>query len=527
MPDGPAEGTEADLGHEALSSDAASDVGTLARGGALQVAGQFSQKGFAFIFNAVAAHLLSSGGFGVYQIVLRIYSIAAQVGLFGFNYATMRFMAQGRAQNNPSQVRGAARLGVLCTTGLSLIVFAAVMIWARPLSNFFTKGGNPAEIGAIARYLRIGAAYIPLFALMQIFRYVTQSYKTMVPSVITGNIVQPAARLVIGIALLAAGMQVAGATASLGASAAVGAAVGLWYYLRIFTAEERAAAPRFSLRKMLAFSIPQAGSSLLGVQTLGLSVLILGHYSTHAQAGLFAIALALQAPGNIFLGGIVNIWAPVVSDLYDRGAIDRLESLYQTINRWVATFSFPVFAMLIVMPEPLAQIFAGSKGLQATSIVIVLAAGNAFYTGTGPTGYVLSMTGRPGINFINSAVAVVLYIVAGAWVAPAHGAFGVALVDALITAAINSARVIETRILVGVQPYGRSFFKPLVASVAAGGFLLAYKSLFGSAIVVGLAGIALSGVVFLAALKLLGLDVQERYVWDRIRRRAFTRKGRR
>lgn len=525
MPDGPAESRESGLGHEGLSNEAASDVDTVAKGGALQIAGQFSQKGFAFLFNAVAAHLLSSGGFGVYQIVLRIYSIAAQVGLFGFNYATMRFMAQGRAQGNYAQVRGAARLGVWCTAALSLIVFAAVMVWAAPLADFFTNRGDASTVASVAYFIRVGAAYIPLFALMQIYRYVTQSYKTMVPSVITGNIVQPAARFIVGVSLLVAGFEIAGATISLAASAAVGAAVGLWYYLRIFTPEERAAEPRFRLRKMLGFSLPQAGASLLGVQTLGLSVLILGHYSSHAQAGLFAIALALQAPGNIFLGGIVNIWAPVVSDLYDRGAIERLESLYQTINRWVATFSFPVFAVLIVMPEPLAQIFAGSKGPAAGSVVAVLALGNIFYTGTGPTGYVLSMTGRPGVNLVNSAVAVTLYIVAGAWVAPRHGALGVAVVDAAITALINAARVIEARLLVGVQPYGRSFAKPLAAAVVGGLFLWLWKVWIGSSLAAGSMGILAAGVVFVAMLRLLGLDAEERYVWDRIRSRILKRGG--
>lgn len=517
-----ADDTEAGIGEEGLSPEAATDVGVVAKGGALQIAGQLGQKGFTFLFSAFAAHLLTIGGFGIYQVVLRILTIGSQVGLAGFNYATMRFMAQGRAVGNHSQVRGAARLGVLCTAGLSLAAFVAIEIWAHPLGAFFVKSGGASRTDAVAHYIRLGAAYVPLFALMQIFRYVTQSYKTMVPSVITGNIVQPAARFLIGVAVLVAGLEVAGATASLAASAAVGAAVGLWFYLRIFTEEERAAEPSFSLRRMLSFSLPQAGASLLGVQTLGLSILLLGHYSTAGQAGIFAVALSLQAPATVFLGGIVNIWAPVVSDLYDRGEIARLESLYQTVNRWVATFSFPVLAVLVVMPDPAAEIFAGhDKGLAAVGVCSVLAAGNAFYTGTGPTGYVLSMTGRPWVNFANSAAAIVLYIVLGAWVAPRHGALGVAAVDAVVTALINTARVIEAKILVGVQPYGRSFLKPTVASVAAGLFLWGYRVVVGSTLPVGLGGIAGAGIVFVALLAFFGLDPEEELVWRRIRRRML------
>lgn len=515
------------LGDEGLSPELAGDVGVVARGGGLQIAGQFSQKGLSFLFTAFAAHLLALSCFGIYQVALRIFGFATQVVLAGFNYATMRFMAQGRAQGRPEQVRGAARLGVLCTAVLSLAVTAVLVVWAVPVARFFVNGADVTRVADVAYYLRLGAAYIPLFSLMQIFRYVTQSYKTMLPSVVTGNIVQPGARFVFGVVLLAAGFGVAGATASLAASAAVGAAVGLWYYLRIFTPEERAARPRFSLAKMLSFSLPQAGSNLLQIQTLGLSILILGHFSTAVQAGLFGIALSLQAPGNIFLGGIVNIWAPVVSDLYDRGEIARLDALFKTVNRWVATFSFPVFAVLIAMPEPLAHIFAGSKGIAAASVIAVLAAGNAFYTGTGPTGYVLSMTGRPGINFINSAVAVLLYIVLGAWVAPTYGALGVAAVDAVVTALINMARVVEAKVLVGVQPFGRSFLKPLGASAAIAALLGVWRLVLGTALVPGLAGIVFAGIVYVALLAWLGIDAEERYVWQRIKQRVLRTGGRR
>jgi O-antigen/teichoic acid export membrane protein len=519
----PADHQEAELGEESLSIEQASDVSTVVRGGALQIAGQFSQRILQFLFGAVAFRFLGQSGFGVYQIVLRVFSIAAQLGLGGFNYATMRFMAQARVEGDHSRVRGAARLGVACTAILSLGVTGLMLVWLHPLADFFSK--QPSQVARVEHYMRVGAAYVPLFALMQIFRYVTQSYKTMRPSVITGNVVQPAARFVMGVALLAAGFGVAGATFSLAASAAVGALVGGWYYVSIFTPAERAATPHFSLGRMLRFSIPQTGASLLGIQTLGLGVLILGHFSTHAQAGLFGAALALQAPGNIFLGGIVNIWAPVVSDLYDRGAIARLESLYQTINRWIATFSFPVFAALIVMPAPFAHIYGGAEALDAASVVAVLAAGNVFYTGTGPTGYVLSMTGRPGVNFVNSLVSVVLYVVAGAVVVPEHGALGMAAVDAGVTALINTARVVEARLLVGVQPYGRSFSKPVVATAAGAAVLLAWKAAVPGSLWPDLAGVAVAGAVYVVVLRALGLDAEERYVWNRIRRRAF--KGRR
>jgi O-antigen/teichoic acid export membrane protein len=389
---------------------------------------------------------------------------------------------------------------------------------------------DPAERPDFARFLRIGALYVPLFAAMQVLRYCTQAYKTMVPSVIVGNIVQPAARFVLGVGVLLAGFEVAGVVASLVASTAVGVVAGAYYFRRILSSAERAAAPRVRPREIVGFALPQGGASLLGIQALGLGVIVLGiFHPSEAVVGLFAIGLALQGPGGIFLSGIVNIWAPVVSDLHAKGDIARLESLYQTITRWVATFSFPVFAALIIDAQLFVRMFFPkyADATSAASVVAVLAIGNFFYAGTGPTGYVISMTGRPGVNFANSVVAVVLYAVAGAIVVPEHGALGMAVVDAVITALVNTVRVVQAKILVGVQPFGRSLLKPVVATAAGAVALLLWRLVPSDSIPVELLGLAVAGAVYVVVLRHFGIDPEERYVWERIRARVSKGRSRR
>jgi O-antigen/teichoic acid export membrane protein len=368
------------------------------------------------------------------------------------------------------------------------------------------------------------APYVPLFALLQVLRYCTQAYKTMVPSVIAGNVVQPGIRFVLGVGLLIAGFQAAAALVTLMVSVGIAALVAGWYFLRMMTPAERSAAPAAPAGAMVRFALPQGGASLLGVQSLGLGVLVLGAYSGDVAVTLFAAALSLQGPGTVFLGGIVNIWAPVVSDLHEKGEIARLESLYQTINRWIATFSFPVFAALMIVPD----LFLGSffpKASGAGAAVAILAAGNLFYTGTGPTGYVLSMTGRPGVNLVNSAAGVALYLALGAVLVPRHGVVGMAAVDAIVTALVNTARVIEAKVLVGVQPFGRSFFKPVVATAVGAVVLLAWKAIPGDALWLEWTGMAVAAVLYFVVLRRLGVGPEEQMVLDRIRKRAFRGRG--
>ena len=519
---------------EGLTPDAADDIRTVAKGGAVQVAGQVSQRGFAFVFTFVALRALGQVNYGLYRIALQVLTIAGQIGLAGYNYAAMRWIARARAAKNFGGVKGAARVGLIGAGIGSVIVTVCLLLFAEPIMRTFAN--DPSQVGRLVELLRIGVVYVPLFAMLQVLRYCTQGYKTMVPSVVSGNIVQPAFRFVIGSGILALGVFVLDSSPRaltiatllvLAISYGVGAVVAGWYFRRMMRPRERSAVAHGEPREMTKFALPQAGASLLGIQTLGLGILVLGRYGGAAEVAVFAIALSLQGPANIFLGGIVNIWAPMVSDLHERGEIGRLGSLYQTINRWIFTFSFPVTISLLIVPDLYVRLFAGSQGQGAAPVVAVLAIGNLFYTGTGPTGYVISMTGRPHVNLINSIVSVALYIVAGALLVPRYGVVGMAAVDAGITALVNSVRVWQAYHLVGIQPFGNTFFKPVVAGLAGGAVLLVVRLIGGDAILVEIGGLVAGGIVYLGVLKALGLDEQERVVLDGIRRRAFKWRSKR
>lgn len=508
-----------------LSAEAREDVRTVAKGGATQILGQISQRGLGFVFTGVAGRILLPAGYGLYRQVAQVLAIAGQLGLAGFNYASMRFIAKARATRDHAGVRGAARLGLAGAATASVIVCVSLLVLADRLAALFAE--TDQEAAELADLLRLGAAYVPAFAMMQVLRYCTQAYKTMVPSVVVGNIVQPSLRFILGVALLLAGFGVAGAVSTLVASMAIGAGAAYWYYTRMLTADERRASPRSEPGAMIRFALPQGGSSLLGIQALGFGIIILGVFREDAEVGLFAIALALQGPGGVFLSGIVNIWAPVVSDLHEKGELDRLGSLYQTITRWVATFSFPVFAALMLEPDVFVRLFAGAKFGEAVPVVPILAIGNIIYTGTGPTGYVLSMTGRPGVNFANSIVAVALYVALGTLIVPEHGVIGMAVVDATVTAVANLARVVEAKLLVGVQPFGRSFLKPVGATAIAALLLWGWGLFADGTLALEITGIVVAAGAYLMALRLMGIDPEERYVWKRIKSQAFKRRGRR
>ncbi|CAN5701841.1 flippase [soil metagenome] len=505
-----------------LSTGGASDVRTVAKGGAVQIGGQITARGLLFVFVAIATRILGVAGFGLYRQVFQILNIAALLAPGGFNFAAVRFMTRARALGDHGAVRGSARSSLIGGAVFSSILGLGVFFGAEAIAGLVAD--SPAKQSEIAGLVRIGAGYVPLYAVMQILRSCTQAYKTMVPSAMIGQVILPVGRLVLGIGALLAGFAVAGAVTSLVVSAAISMLAGFWYFRRMLTPEERSAEPKAEMGPMLRFALPQAGVNLLGVQALGLGVVLLAVLGNDRDVGLFSIALSLQGAGSVFLTGIVAIFSPMVVDLYERGQIDRLQSLYQTINRWVATFSFPVFAALIVMPELFVSLLAGTRAEEAAVLVVILALGNMFFVGSGPCSYLISMTGRAGLNFINSLASVLLYLGLGIWLVPRYGAIGVAIVDALVTALINSARLVQARVLIGVQPFGRSFLKPVAATLLAVAVLSAMKMLSPESLPFQLFALAVAVGAYLAALSVMGVDPEERHVFDRIRSRALRKR---
>lgn len=501
-----------------LARERAGDVKLIAKGGAIQVVGQFTQKILAFLMVAVGIRVLGTSGYGLYRQVYQILTILTAVAAGGFPSAAVRFIARARVTGDFAGVRGAARICLMGAVTGGLIVVAGVAIWALPLARAFADSEEGVEY--LAFLLRIGVAYVPLYAGMQVLRYCTQAYKTMTPGVMVGNVIQPLSRFLFTVAAFAMGFAVTGAVVGLVLSAALAVAAGELYFRRLLTEEERRSRPHAAVKPILRFAFPVAGASLFSTQSLGLGIILVGIYGTDEQVGLYGIAQALQLAGGLFLSSIAGIWAPVVVDIYHRGDLPRLQSLYQTINRWVATFSVPVFVALILQPEFFTRLLGGSAGVEAAVLVPILAAGNLFHVATGPSAQLLSMTGRPGVNLVNSVTSVGLYVGLGVIFVPKYGVIGMAAVDAAVTALLNIARTIEGKLLVGVQPFGRTFIKPVLAISVAAGALVLWEIALGDSTAAAAGGLVMAAICYMGILKALGLDPEEREVIDAVRGRV-------
>ena len=504
------------LGREGAASTApAADLRAVAKGSIIQFVGTATNRAAGLLFMAIAIRLLGAAGFGVYRQIAQPLMMTSLIATLGFDGALLRSVAQARARGLPGAVRSATRTAVTTVTVVSLVLFLAFFFAAGPIAGVFAD--LPSQKGELAFLLRLGAGFVPVFALAKVLTTGTMGFKTVVPSVVVGDVLQPVSLLLLSTLTIVAGYGVAGTVGALLTSALIALLAAVWFYRRLVPEERRHPHPTSSFRSMASFALPRAGSRALRWGSIG--TLLLGIFGTDREVALFAVATSLQGIVLIFPQAFLSVWQPIVVDFVERKETERLGTIYRTINRWVASCSFGFIVALLVLPEPFVQVLGGSAVQEATLLTSIIALGTLVQVGTGLCGVLVTMAGYPVTNLVNSISIWTLYVLAAWLVVPRHGMVGMAVVHAAAGALSNVVMVMAARWLTGLQPFSRSFLKPIAATCVAGLVLLSWRLLVERSLPFDLLGLSLGGATYCGSLWVMGMDAEDRIVYEGIRAR--------
>lgn len=504
------------------------DVRTVAKGGVIQFFGMGARRASSLLFVAIAIRLLGVDGYGVYRQIAQFLWMTGTGATLGFDAALLRSIAQARARGKTAAVWDASRTAVVSVLVASTIILLFLWVAADPIAGIFADG--PSRREEMTYLTRLGAAYVPLFALTQVLNTGMVGYKTVLPSVLVGSVLQPVSFLFLSTAAILAGYGVAGAVGALSVSALLSLFAASLFFRRLLRSDGpptsgsgRDAETISSFRSMTAFALPRAGSRALVLG--GAGTLVLGILGTDRDVALFTVAISLQSIVLIFPQALIGIWQPMVVDLAERGEAERLRALYQTVNRWVTSGSFGFIVALIVLPEPFVTILGGEAVQEAALLTSIIAFGTLFQVGTGPSGMLITMVGYPTINLVNSLAIVSLYAL-GAWlIVPDHGVVGMAVIHGAATAVSNLVLVLAAKRLTGLLPFGWSFFKPLTSTLLGGCVLSFWRIFLERSLPLDVVGIVLTGAVYVGSLWMMGMDAEDRIVYERIRARLRKPRG--
>jgi len=485
-------------------------MGTLARGAAINMVGSGSNLVGRLIFNLLVARLLGASQLGVYFLALTVANVVAVVAVGGMDLTLVRSLAQYRTEGNWGLFRGTLRFALKMVTAMGIAGTAILLMVAPWLCNLLFHKPE------VATPLRIVSLYIPFYALEMVLLAATQSFKQMKYKAYIESMLNPFLRivLVVGIMLLGGGLKSLLVTyVGTVALCAILAYFALRQCVPVNLGTYEAAADR---RSLLAFSSPLFGVTIVTFLIYYADTLVLAHYRSTAEVGLYAVCLRLIIITGFALPVVSQIFAPMISELHHKGEIAEMGAYFKVVTVWAVEFFVPLMLLYLAAPAAILGAF-GREFRIAVPCLLILGIGQAVNVLTGPVGLILNMSGWTRLQFWNSTSVLVLQVVMAILLVPRYGYMGAAIANTTAVVVVNAARVVQLQVRLHINPFSWVLGKPVVALGVALAVGLALRNSAGSSLVrLALLWVAMM-IAYAGALYAFGLDRHSRLAWNHLR----------
>ena len=497
-------------------------ISRIARGAGITFFGQGLSKALTYTTQVALARFYGPTQLGFYVLGLTLVQVAYVLAQFGMDNGVVRYVARYQAEGDDSRVRGTILLALWATLALSVLLSGLIFFGSGFLAGVYDKP-------FLDTVFRTFSVAVPFFALMGIALWATQGFQTMKYTAYVQQILQPLVALVFIVVFYLIGTQILGAVAAFILSGAVGAALAIFYLIRIYPKLlDRSTSPTFEPRALFSVSGPMAVAELARQMSFWAPVTMLGIFSTAEAVGVYSAAARTAAFCSLILMAFTGIFSPMVSNLYQRGLLDDLAHLYKDVCRWVFTGSLAVVLLTVLLATDIMAVF-GEEFIAGWIVISIIAGSELFDNSAGPADRLLAMTGRHRIvMFVTLSYAATAFTASLA-LAPLYGMVGAAMATAIANVVLNATMLLFVWRLLGIWPYDYRYLKPLAAGLVAVTVALAIKLVL--ALPVGLPAILVLTVPFLVsfvvALLALGLSPSDRQLvevcWKAIRQTVWRR----
>jgi O-antigen/teichoic acid export membrane protein len=440
------------------------NVTLLAKGAGLGVLGFLLRTILVFVYTIIATRLIGAEQYGIYAVSLSIILIGSLVAEFGMNWTTIKFVVIAQNTQGVGGARQVLFYSLKISLVLSLLVTTVLLVLAAPLGN------RIYAIPSLKQVLWLHSLSIPFVSAGGIFIAFTVAQKTMLYKFLVRDVLQPLIELIFSTLLIILGLKASGMALGYTLSALAFSLAGLWIVNRLAPAGQEvkghADVARPDLSSILGFSLPLFFSQLLGLLNLRLPILFVGALASIEFSGVLNVAADAARFGTFLLLAVGNIYNPFISDLIQRGEKSELGDLYNLTTRWLVSFSFPLFIWIILNASDFMGLFGPSYAMGGSALILLMLA-QFVNVGVGATDGLIVMSGRPKLDLLNNALGLLIVLLTSIWLIPRYGLIGAALAQGCFVVSVNLIKLLEVRVLIGIQPYSKALLKPALGALLA------------------------------------------------------------
>lgn len=507
-----AEKTEAEATAE-TGRKSAQDSESIAHGARLGLIAGIAQGVMKFLSSLLITRVLGAELYGVFVLANRVTRAGSVFSQAGLNDAVMHFVGRYRGQRAPEKVKGAFWICLAIGIVWSLIIALGLYCAAPWVAS--TLFDSPA----LTPVIEVLTLAIPLTVVSSLITAALRASRDVKSTLIVRSFVVPGTRLILLALFFLAGLRVFGLAWAFVLALAIGVVVGSIFLsrLRWFGREVKSV---LQPRKIVVFSLPLLGLSLLNYANSSTDVLILGYFHEALDVGVYGLVMAMVTMLQMPIMMLSTMYVPMCAEYHGAGDLPRLRELFQTTASWGLRATLPLYLAAVLAARPFLSLFGEDFVAGTTPFIIggTIAVSNVYAV---LAGYAVYMAGRSGVVTLNAAFLAAVSISLYWFLVPEHSIVGAATGRAIAWAAFAALTIIEANRLLGIRPFSRDIGKALLAGGISFGVCHAILRIDGlddsviATIAVTLAFLAMyAGLVYK-----LGITTNDRIILDKLKRR--------
>lgn len=486
----------------------------VARGAGIILVGGLVARLLGMGGRVVVARAFSLHDFGLLAMGVSVAGLVQPLAAAGLAVGLPRYVGVHRARGDQGALGGAIWSALAAAAILGTVTGAALALGAPALSRAM---GAPE----LAPLLRVFALGVPLTALVTVllgaFRGLGRTRENVLFDAVLANVLKFALLLAV---LLLGGSLVWAAAAYVAATAVELAALAV-HARRALAPVVGAGRPHWATgREMLAFSTPLLASDLMGGLSRQWGPVVLGMLLSPVEAGLFSAASLFLAAISLFHGALRFLYLPVSAGMMAGEGRGQVRALYATATKAAAVVTFPLVAVLVVLPHSVLAAVFGAEYQPAAAALQILAIGQFLSVWLGPNGPSLVAAGHPRPVMWATALAALGNVGLSFVLVPRLGLAGAALAAAGAVALTNAYTSVCLYRVAGVHAFNAGYARVSVfmaAVLGVGGVLAARYPVTVPLPVLVAAGVAFAAASLGGLWLLRALDELDRGVLRRVR----------
>lgn len=480
---------------------------TVVKGTFWGLAGSVALKLVSFIYVIIVARLFAQGDVGTFYLALSILGMLAVFSDLGFGSAFLRYVPfyVGKGQNDKAYAL--LKIGYLFSGSLTIIVAAAVFLFAGGIGDFFR---NPA----LAWPLQILSLYFLTNTFFSLNACFLSGRKLVKENNIlnTGqNVLKLAITLVLFVAL---GPTIEALAAAFSASFVIVAVASFFYVgrdvkkLGVGKLHPASGERLAMLKEVLPFGLTLSLVVSFWIFVSYTDKVMLAYMLPDAAVAVavYTIATTLAGVIIIFPSAVSSIFFPIISELHGKGKQEELLKLSASASRWIIFLMAPLTIVLVAYPEEVLQMFYGADYVAGAFVLVVFSIGMFIRSLSQVQSSIIAAARLVRIELYAAGGAALVNVALNWLLIPLYGINGAA-----IASTISFAMVTILLTYYCWKRFGFGFPKELYAPVAAAiisvAVMLALRGSTGALTGFSLELPVLEGITALIAQKLVKLAV--------------------